>query len=508
MAATQIRFLANVKGRHRRATLEGRPHLVVPATILGEAVLKGAGADGKPLLYTNEENQKSAPAWNHMPIVVDHPNQDGEFVSARSEAWLNARKVGILLNTAHSGKKLKTECWFDEARVKQVDKRVYDAIIANKQMEVSTGLGAEEIEEASGEFDGVKYEGIPRGYKPDHLAILPDKIGAFPVSAGGGLFANMAFQPESTQTALMKAVEIALANIGVELLDNELSFNQKATALSDQLGSRFGKPGKYWYGYILDLYEDYVIFSDGEGKLWQIGYSLDGDTPKLDTGKPAEVHRHLVYKTTTGKIIGNESPPADDPLPEEPPMPQDRKPIIDRLIANNKASEADRPHLMGLSDAIFAGLAADAAPPANPPVPAPPAPPIQANQTPAPKTTDEYLASLPPDVARQFRRGMAADKARTDLLVNTVKSAPGNKFTEEALRNMDPDVLAGIAAMLPSQQPAAAGNGMFIEGFDPNALDYSGAAGGPVLANRAKVEVPEEALPVPVMSFKNRFSKN
>lgn len=506
MPATSLRFLTNLKASHRRKTLEGRPHLVVPATILGEAVITGEGAGAVPLLYTNSENEKSAAAWNHMPVVVYHPKDEGGFVSARTPEWLDARKVGVLLNTKHDGS-LKTQCWLDEARTKQIDKRVYDAVMANKALEVSTGLGAE-IDWTAGEHGGVKYKGIPRDYRPDHLAILPDKVGAFSIAMGGGLFANqLARQPESVSNPLLRAAADALAAIGVVQLNNELSFGDKSMALSELLSSRFGERGKYWSGYLCELYDDYLIFSDGNGKRYKIGYSMAGDVPSLESGKPTEVVRAIVYRTPGGELIGNQTPAT--PLPAKESEMADRKTRIDALIANSKATEADRPSLLSLSDAVFNAAFPEAASP-------PPATPVVTQANAAPLDIEAWKRTQPPEVVQMYNQGEKARKQRVDLLVNQIMKKPDGtanpacKFAEVTLRNMDVDDLAAMAELAKASHGPAApvGGGRYVNGFDPNLVDdYSGAAGAAVIANQAAVDVPKEGLTVPRLNFGSRTQK-
>jgi hypothetical protein len=74
-------------------------------------------------------------------------------------------------------------------RVAVVDKRVLAAIEERRMLEVSTGRGmADNID--SGVHNGKQYAAIARGIIPDHLAILPDKIGACSIADGAGLLRN------------------------------------------------------------------------------------------------------------------------------------------------------------------------------------------------------------------------------------------------------------------------------------------------------------------------------
>ena len=52
-------------------------------------------------------------------------------------------------------------------------------------IEVSTGYFADKLDE-SGEFEGEEYDGVQINLRPDHLAILPNTIGACSVDDGCG----------------------------------------------------------------------------------------------------------------------------------------------------------------------------------------------------------------------------------------------------------------------------------------------------------------------------------
>src|SRR5690349_11461198 len=71
---------SNVRGRVRERTLHGRKYFVAPMTMMVPGVL--AGNKG-PLYYPPEEVSRDPMAWNHMPIVLNHPEVNGLAVSAR-----------------------------------------------------------------------------------------------------------------------------------------------------------------------------------------------------------------------------------------------------------------------------------------------------------------------------------------------------------------------------------------------------------------------------------------
>lgn len=178
-------------GKVRRATLNGRAFLVAPLSMIVEGVL--AGSKGK-LHYPGDEISRSTQAWNGMPITVYHPLMNGLHVSARHPAIASTQQVGTVYNAnttrlKDGRRKLKAEGWFDEELTKRVDNRVHDALVNGKQLEISTGLFTENTEER-GTYNGRDYDYVARMYVPDHLAILPDQIGACDISAGCGLNVN------------------------------------------------------------------------------------------------------------------------------------------------------------------------------------------------------------------------------------------------------------------------------------------------------------------------------
>jgi hypothetical protein len=164
--------------------MEGKDWLVAPAQMITEGVHNGS--DG-PIFYPASELAKLPSAWNHMPVVVYHPVENGQSVSARTPEQLTTRKIGVLMNTKWDGKtkKLGTETWLDPMRVAVVDNRVEKAIQENTMMEVSTGLYMT-LEKKKGVWNGEEYESIAHELQPDHLALLPDQLGACSIADGAG----------------------------------------------------------------------------------------------------------------------------------------------------------------------------------------------------------------------------------------------------------------------------------------------------------------------------------
>lgn len=171
--------------------MNGRDYLVAPLTLIVPGVLNGSkGA----LYYPKDEIGKDPGVWNGVPIVVYHPTRNGLHVSARDPDVLDKQGIGVVMRS-RAGDKLTAEGWFDVESTRRVDKRVLDSLEAGRLIELSTGLYTEN-EPTSGIYNGRSYDAIARNYKPDHLAILPDQVGACSVRDGCGVMVNAAqWQP-------------------------------------------------------------------------------------------------------------------------------------------------------------------------------------------------------------------------------------------------------------------------------------------------------------------------
>ena len=178
---------ANISGKVRRETLHGRSYLVAPLSLIVPGVLNGSKG---PLFYSEEDTAAGADAWNGIPIVVDHPTHNGTPVSARSPQVLEKAQIGTVFQTTMNGK-LIAEGWFDEELTKKVDSRVSSALNNGAEMELSTGLyTTDEPAQSGAVHNGKPYTAIARNHRPDHLAVLPDSIGACSVNDGCGLNVN------------------------------------------------------------------------------------------------------------------------------------------------------------------------------------------------------------------------------------------------------------------------------------------------------------------------------
>ncbi|HWA25702.1 MAG TPA: DUF2213 domain-containing protein [Lacunisphaera sp.] len=166
--------------------LEDRDHFVVPVVMLTVGVHCGSRG---PIFYPADELDRTAPYWNGKPVVIYHPCMYSDGFAGNPEVF-NRQKVGTIFNASFDGHRLKAEAWLDVQRVEALDRRVAAAIRSRSMMEVSTGLVCGSDSDGYGTFNGEEYESTARNIVPDHLAILPDQIGACSIADGAGLMRN------------------------------------------------------------------------------------------------------------------------------------------------------------------------------------------------------------------------------------------------------------------------------------------------------------------------------
>jgi hypothetical protein len=155
--------------------------MIVPGVLSGS---RGA------LYYPEDEVSSNVDAWNGMPLTARHPVIDGVPVSARDPRVFNKYHLGHVFAANYDGR-LTAEAWFDVELTNRVDKRIIPALNAGKQIEISTGLYTKNEEAPPGStYKGRPYTHIARKYRPDHLAVLVDEVGACSLRDGCGLNVN------------------------------------------------------------------------------------------------------------------------------------------------------------------------------------------------------------------------------------------------------------------------------------------------------------------------------
>jgi hypothetical protein len=172
-----------------RTTLHNREHLVAPAVLIVEGVLNGAYIPGTSL---------QADTWDFVPIVINHPlNELGTPISARTPEVYDQYGIGHVYRAEISTgtrngtpvRSLRAEPWLDMDRIEALGGEALQALemVENElPLECSTGFYSEAIP-GLGVFQDVPYVETLVHVRPDHLALLPNSIGACSWGDGCGL---------------------------------------------------------------------------------------------------------------------------------------------------------------------------------------------------------------------------------------------------------------------------------------------------------------------------------
>ena len=326
---------ANIAGKTRRVTRNGREYVVAPMTLIVPGVLNGSQG---PLFYPEEEITKNAAAWNGMPLVVGHPyDSEGNPISARSPDILDAQGVGEVFNAivsrqfhGKSDTKLVAEGWFDVERTQKVDASILNSLEAGNLLELSTGLFTDNKPAPAGSVHNDRpYSFIASNYRPDHLAILMDSRGACSVADGCGVNVN-----EATREQLIENLEKYQSG-DVPFIRNQVVF----------VGF-VGRTNKHVHQVTLN--------SAGDG----IAHLTNGHIHQIKSFKVAtnEGHTHALRReslTNSGSVSTNKNIKKKDSTMNE----TKKKEIIDNLIANVCCwEEGERELLEGFSDAKLEGM--------------------------------------------------------------------------------------------------------------------------------------------------------
>ena len=176
-----LHFATNSIAATKEISHGGRRYLVSPVVALREGVLNG-------VYVSAAEFSKYAGAWAGRACPIGHPKNEGGYISANSpDVWAND-VPGHLWNVEADGDKLKGEIWIDLEKAERMGERalgIVNRLRANQPVEVSTGYFADH-DAVSGVWNGQPYLGVARNIRPDHLALLPDEVGACSWADGCG----------------------------------------------------------------------------------------------------------------------------------------------------------------------------------------------------------------------------------------------------------------------------------------------------------------------------------
>mgnify|MGYP007071579546 CR=1 FL=1 len=326
-----------------------KAHLVVPVVMMVEGVHNGSQG---PLLHEISELGKFPESWNGRPVVIYHPeDEDGNPISANSPEVVDKITVGRVYNTEVDGKKLKAEVWFDEDKLNTVSPETLAAVNDMKEMEVSLGMFTEN-EMETGTYNDEEYVGIAHNHRPDHLAILPDQVGACSCKDGCGLGANKKDEDMKVEE-MVKSLSTKGFSINVIGNQSEQGYQEKMQMVYSKL--RTLETDKK-YCYLEEMYDDSLVYSqsgEGSSKMYKQTYKIESGKIEF-VGEPIEVHKKVEYVVNSGLTRTEFS--INNKNKEDKKMPKNECPKclekINAVIANKQSGfvEADREWLETLSE--------------------------------------------------------------------------------------------------------------------------------------------------------------
>ena len=273
---------------------EGVNHLIVPVVMMVEGVHNGSHG---PMFHSIAELGRFPAAWDGRPVVIDHPEVDGQNVSANQPEIIEQRKIGTVFNTHVVEQKLMAELWLNEEKLRQLSAEVLAAIQRGETLEVSLGMFNDE-ELTPGTWNGETYESIARNDRPDHLALLPGGRGACSVEDGCGLRVNKKGGNDVTKEEWVQTMNDSKQGHYDNLIEANVDQGYKALVDSarQKLDSMDSENSMY---FLQEVYPEFLVYEVrlcvGGTKLYKQEYTYNGNIELK--GNPAEVRRNVEYVT-------------------------------------------------------------------------------------------------------------------------------------------------------------------------------------------------------------------
>lgn len=171
-----------LKGEIRRASLDGADYLVVPVIMARGDVVMNSGLTPASEFETF--------AWNGVPVTLRHPQSEaGVFMSANTPDAIEKFAAGRIFNTTVVDGQLRAEAWVHIEKAEALSPGIIDRLEAGGPMDVSTGFFSDQTP-AKGVVNGRAYDFVNSNLRPDHLALLPNEVGACSWDDGCGVRAN------------------------------------------------------------------------------------------------------------------------------------------------------------------------------------------------------------------------------------------------------------------------------------------------------------------------------
>ena len=247
---------------------EGVKHMVIPVIMAQEGVMNR-------FFYPSEEFEGWANTWDGVPVPINHPEIEGVAVSAKSPRIQELNSVGYVFNSKYEDKKLKGEIYLNLEKVKKLNADYLINSFENGEiMEVSTGLYSN-VEMVSGKYGDDEYDAIVRNIRPDHLALLPNTVGACSIEDGCGA-----------------SISVNSCQCGGVCGGNKNSQKEISKLLNLSLEKKYND-----LVYIIDIYDNSVVYEFGKNRsVYKESYAINDDNVVMLEDDAQEVIQKTSYQ--------------------------------------------------------------------------------------------------------------------------------------------------------------------------------------------------------------------
>jgi len=426
----------------RKEIFDGKDYLVVPVIMMVEGVHHGShGA----VLHTAEELGKFPASWDGIPVTLGHPKVDGQYVSANTPEILKDWAIGTIFNTRMDGKDLKAEAWIDETKLIAFSPKTATRINNGEIIEVSIGVFSDE-DIIEGFYGIEQYSAIAKNHRPNHLALLPDEVGACSIMDGCGLRVNKKggtkmeiIVNEINEQQVLK--ELSAKGFSI----NETGYQEMAGKASSAISNEDNGESWTYLEEIFDTYLVYVKVQDEDGKrkrkFFKQSYQENAAGDLELTGEAVQVKRVVDYPN----VPNNNVEININSKKEENTMSEKCTPCVkakvDTLIANKATAyaETDREWLEGLGEDQLEKMT--------------PVPQVNVEKKVTKEdviqvmkgfSMEEHLSTMPVEVREQVQSGLRINAERRASMVTTIMANESNPWTKEELEKMNTDMLGKV----------------------------------------------------------------
>ena len=447
----------------RREQYDGKQHMVLPIVMMVEGVHSGSAG---PILHLAEELGAVPGAWNGMPVVIQHPeDEDGNMISANLTSQVD-NIIGRVHNVYMEEDRLKGEVWIDEQRLIAHSPHTLRYIEEHHPIDVSVGVFNDE-EEIEGDWNGEHYRAIARNHRPDHLALLPDGAGACSWEDGcgirlnqekGGKMANNKDDPKKVKVTatLNEASEPDfdcmrdLKGSGVRvspIIANETGLRAIVMNVQRKLDMMDTDSRMH---FLQEAYDDYFIYEvrnrDGSSAFYKREYNVDDDSEEVEfSTEYTEVRKKVEYVNVNIKRTKFSSNKKVNTMAKNKNERTPCKEKIDSLIANEatKWTEDDRETLEGFEEDVLDKLIPEVKE-EKPKVNTEKNDPPEKEKKEDPVTFKKLMESLPEDEKEAYQYGTRLYAERKERMVKDILDNTEDVWTEDELKSMKMETLSKV----------------------------------------------------------------